>query len=430
MDKKTDVIDNEDYKFLQEQIKDRPINRRKLIKRSITTVLMAIIFGLVACITFILLEPVFSKMIEPKPAEEEPPVVVISEEDELLPEDMLSEKTIEEPAGPISTSSSPADSLNEYQSAMNEMKSISEDVQKSLVTITSIVDNEDFFAGTARSDRRISGLLVADNTTDYIIIAKMKESHIGDSVAVTFASGETVKATIYNKDNNTGYVAITVPLNGVPLSTKGEISYAHIGNSNVTGNVGDIVMALGNPLGYDNSVSYGMITSRGIDVSLMDCNYKLMTTDIYGSTNASGVIVNTKGQVIGLIDQSFNPSDMTNHLSAIGITEFKSVIEMLSNGVTRPHLGLYVENVRKEDKILYHLPDGAFVTDMEIDSPAFLAGFRKGDIIFAVNDAIVGDVSEFETEMKYYASGDSVVISVLRSNGASYTDVNLTVNLE
>ena len=96
MDKKTDVIDNEDYKFLQEQIKDRPINRRKLIKRSITTILMAIIFGLVACITFILLEPVFSKMIEPKPAEEEPPVVVISEEDELLPEDMLSEKTIEE----------------------------------------------------------------------------------------------------------------------------------------------------------------------------------------------------------------------------------------------------------------------------------------------------------------------------------------------
>ena len=189
-------------------------------------------------------------------------------------------------------------------------------------------------------------------------------------------------------------------------------------------------MALGNPLGYDNSVSYGMITSRGIDVSLMDCNYKLMTTDIYGSTNASGVIVNTKGQVIGLIDQSFNPSDMTNHLSAIGITEFKSVIEMLSNGVTRPHLGLFVENVSKEDKILYHLPDGAFVTDMEIDSPAFLAGFRKGDIIFAVNDAIVGDVSEFETEMKYYASGDSVVISVLRSNGASYTDVNLTVNLE
>ena len=431
--------ENDDYSFMQEQIKKRPINKRKLIKRTITTGALAIMFGVIASLVFILLEPALTKLVSPK--EEKPtislPDTTLPEEvNEVLPEDMIQDQQEldekdkpAEPQIPIMSSIQKTDlEIEDYQKLYGKLSSLAEETKLGMVTVTGSSSDVDWFSNVYEKKSSVSGIMVADNGTDVFIVTNYSYLSSAEEIEVTFPTGEVIQATPVAHDKATNIMILSIPVSYVPKDEEGEITYATLGNSNVGNHLGDVVLAIGDPMGYSDSLGYGIITSLGTPINTTDHNYKLITTDIYGSKNAEGYLINTKGQVIGIINQKYNNNDLGNQISAIGISELKHLIEDLSNGVERTFLGITMVEITPQ-AIENGIPEGAFVRKVELDSPAMEVGIAAGDIIVGLDGSKMGSAAEVEESLRKYKPEDEVPLTLLRSAGDEYKEINVTVKL-
>ncbi len=431
--------ENDDYSFMQEQIKKRPINKRKLIKRTFTTGALAIMFGVIASLVFILLEPTLTKLVSPK--EEKPtislPDTTLPEEvNEVLPEDMIQDQQEldekdkpAEPTLPIMSSIQKTDlEIEDYQKLYGKLSSLAEDTKQGMVTVTGSSSDVDWFSNVYEKKSSVSGIMVADNGTDVFIVTNYSYLSTAEEIDVTFPTGEVIQATPVAHDKATNIMILSIPVSYVPKDEEGEITYATLGNSNVGNHLGDVVLAIGDPMGYSDSLGYGIITSLGTPINTTDHNYKLITTDIYGSKNAEGYLINTKGQVIGIINQKYNNNDLGNQISAIGISELKHLIEDLSNDVERTFLGITMVEITPQ-AIENGIPEGAFVRKVELDSPAMEVGIAAGDIIVALDGSKMGSAAEVEERLRKYKPEDEVPLTLLRSAGEEYKEINVTVKL-
>ncbi len=431
--------ENDDYSFMQEQIKKRPINKRKLIKRTFTTGALAIMFGVIASLVFILLEPTLTKLVSPK--EEKPtislPDTTLPEEvNEVLPEDMIQDQQEldekdkpAEPTLPIMSSIQKTDlEIEDYQKLYGKLSSLAENTKQGMVTVTGSSSDVDWFSNVYEKKSSVSGIMVADNGTDVFIVTNYSYLSSAEEIDVTFPTGEVIQATPVARDKATNIMILSIPVSYVPKDEEGEITYATLGNSNVGNHLGDVVLAIGDPMGYSDSLGYGIITSLGTPINTTDHNYKLITTDIYGSKNAEGYLINTKGQVIGIINQKYNNNDLGNQISAIGISELKHLIEDLSNDVERTFLGITMVEITPQ-AIENGIPEGAFVRKVELDSPAMEVGIAAGDIIVALDGSKMGSAAEVEERLRKYKPEDEVPLTLLRSAGEEYKEINVTVKL-
>lgn len=429
--------ENDDYTFLQEKIKERPINKKKLFKQSLTTILLAVVFGLVACVTFMLLEPVIERWMEPtETASEKVALTLPEEKEELRPENMIQderelvdpEEAIEQ-IGIVSSGSVSQKSvrLSDYQQVYDELNVLIETGSKSLVTVISTTEDVTWLSSTVQNEKTSTGLIVADNGLKYFILIKTGNLRSASKIEVEFYNGSLAEGVLQGVDSGTGFSILAVDKSQLLPEDIEKITIAALGNSNTGANCGDLVVAIGSPMGYPNSVGYGVVISSGTEVNTLDHNYKLIGTDIYGSRNADGFLINSHGQIIGIIDQSYNTTDMTNQISALGVSEFRLLIEALSNQSTRSYMGVYLTNISKKVAQKEGIPQGVYVNNVALDSPALNYGIRKGDIITKLNNIIIATSEDYEEELHKYQPGDAVVVSVRRTGADGYDEVNLTV---
>ncbi len=455
-----------DFDFLQEKIKERPINKKKLLKKTIITAMMAVLFGLLACLSFLLLEPVLNNWLYP---EEAPEVVTFPpEQEEMLPEDMLTEGGSTQPSQTVSESEevqstqqpsqedmptqtiSVSDinnmpesgtheaesmlgdetqelTLKPYQTQYEELYQTYKDISSSMVTVTAVHSDVDWFNNTYQSEGTTAGVIIANNNRELLILARKSPLGVAESIRVTFCNGVNADAEIKKYDKNTDLAVFAVDLKYVGNATLDYVSVAVFGSSAPSGIVGKPVIAIGNLFGYKDNVCYGIITSKGNNVELADNEYKLITTDIYASENPSGILVSLEGEVIGMIDNSYNNSDTKNLLSAVGITELKGMITKLSNGEDIPYLGIYTQDITSQVKIEMGLPQGAYIFDIDMDSPAMLNGMQKGDIIVQVGAQEIRGPSDYMNALRAAVIDRNLKIIVQRASGDSYEEMTFTV---
>ncbi|NDO49625.1 serine protease [Lachnospiraceae bacterium MD335] len=455
-----------DFDFLQEKIKERPINKKKLLKKTIITAMMAVLFGLLACLSFLLLEPVLNNWLYP---EEAPEVVTFPpEQEEMLPEDMLTEGGSTQPSQTVSESEevqstqqpsqedSPTQTisvsdinnmpesgtheaesmlgdetqeltLKPYQTQYEELYQTYKDISSSMVTVTAVHSDVDWFNNTYQSEGTTAGVIIANNNRELLILARKSPLGVAESIRVTFCNGVNADAEIKKYDKNTDLAVFAVDLKYVGSATLDYVSVAVLGSSAPSGIVGKPVIAIGNLFGYKDNVCYGIITSKGNNVELADNEYKLITTDIYASENPSGILVSLEGEVIGMIDNSYNNSDTKNLLSAVGITELKGMITKLSNGEDIPYLGIYTQDITSQVKIEMGLPQGAYIFDIDMDSPAMLNGMQKGDIIVQVGAQEIRSPSDYMNALRAAVIDRNLKIIVQRASGDSYEEMTFTV---
>ncbi len=455
-----------DFDFLQEKIKERPINKKKLLKKTIITAMMAVLFGLLACLSFLLLEPVLNNWLYP---EEAPEVVTFPpEQEEMLPEDMLTEGGSTQPSQTVSESEevqstqqpsqedSPTQTisvsdinnmpesgtheaesmlgdetqeltLKPYQTQYEELYQTYKDISSSMVTVTAVHSDVDWFNNTYQSEGTTAGVIIANNNRELLILARKSPLGVAESIRVTFCNGVNADAEIKKYDKNTDLAVFAVDLKYVGSATLDYVSVAVLGSSAPSGIVGKPVIAIGNLFGYKDNVCYGIITSKGNNVELADNEYKLITTDIYASENPSGILVSLEGEVIGMIDNSYNNSDTKNLLSAVGVTELKGMITKLSNGEDIPYLGIYTQDITSQVKIEMGLPQGAYIFDIDMDSPAMLNGMQKGDIIVQVGAQEIRSPSDYMNALRAAVIDRNLKIIVQRTSGDSYEEMTFTV---
>lgn len=425
--------------FMRETIKQRPLNRKKLIRRTLITAAMAVIFGMVACFTFLLLEPVISNRLYP---EEEPDTVVFVdevEENEILPEDMIVDESQMQPEpteAPALEDEQIAQVLSEmklgtedYLSLIGDLNNVATEVQNSIVSVVGVTSDVGWLDNVYESEGVVSGVVVADNQRELLILADINSIKDAESLKVAFADDLEYEAFIKKKDNNTGYAIIAIQKSAMKDTTIHMAKPVSLGSSASSNLVGIPIIALGRPVGTEDSMCYGNITSIGNSIRLPDSNYKFLTTDIYGSTNASGVVINLKGQVIGMIDMSYNASDMRNIISAVGITELKRVVENLSNDKNIAYFGVYGADVTREANEESEVPFGAYITEIDMDSPAMDAGIQSGDVIVRMNEAEIAGYQDMVRALLECKPEDTVNVGLMRQGPEGYTEMEVNVEL-
>jgi len=423
--------------FLREKMKQRPVNKRKLLRRTIITAVMAAVFGIVACLTFLILEPVINNWLYPP---EEAQEVQFPEEtitEEMNPEDMLTVEETKEEAPPVELVDEQIQELlsqvrfglEEYGDVYEELSALAKNVSRALVTVTGVTSDVDWFNNIYESEAVASGVIVANNGQAMLILVNMNHIKNAEKIVVTFCDQTQSDARLVQKDASTGFAILSVSLMAIGEETMDVITIATLGSSNTGNLLGTPVMALGSPMGTSGSVCYGIITSSSTVIDQVDSAYKLMSTDIYGSRNATGVLVDLKGMVVGIIDNSYNSSDRGNLLSAYGISELKRTIAKMSNNQYRAYLGIHGADVPLEAILESGVPRGAYIKEIEMDSPAMTAGIQSGDVIVRINDTEIDTYSELLNELYNSSPEDVVTITLMRQGLDSFQEMKVTVTL-
>ena len=215
-----------------------------------------------------------------------------------------------------------------------------------------------------------------------------------DKLSVTFANDIVVDAVAVKYDSNTGIAIVSVDKSLIDESTMAAVSIAKIGNSNIMSR-GALVIALET----NYSIMTGCITSTSNTVSAQDNNFSVFTTDIVSSELQSGILINTSGDVIGLVLKGFNAADVSNTLTAVAISDIEPIIDMLEEGNNIPYIGILGTTVTEKIANRYNIPKGVYIKEVTMDSPAFQAGLQNGDVITELNNTKVTSIENYHTEL-------------------------------
>lgn len=423
--------EKQEYAFIREKIKDKPFQKRKLALHVLLAIVIAVVFGVVACATFTFLQPKMQKWMYP---EEDPKITIPRDEEETETEEKKEEDTQEEAGQEGDTEQTvvpetPQElTLEDYQKLQNQMYAVGRTANNYIVTVTGVKSDTDWFHNSYESKGQGSGIIIGNNGRELLILTEKKVISDAQDIFVTFVNDVSASAAIKKYDGNTGITVLSVLLSDLGEETLGKISIATLGNSKVI-NQGTLVMAVGSPTGANYSILTGTVTSTSNTITTIDSTYTVFTTDIVGSSSGSGALINLDGEVIGLVMQGYSSSEDENTLTAVSISELKSVIEMLSNNQDIPYLGLQVTTVTQLIQDEYDIPKGVYIKDVMMDSPAMAAGLQSGDVIVEVNGETITSAKMYENTILSLTPGDTVKMVINREGNNKYHEVTCNVEV-
>ncbi len=429
------AADEEDFnptvstRVVRETIKQKPVNKKKLLRRTVITVVMAAVFGLIASLTFLLLEPLISNWLYPDKQQADN-VTFQEETHEMLPQQMyVTDKQMEQSEQKSDTEniqnvlSQMKLTGENYRQLYDSLKTISDEAQKSLVTVTDVTSNVDWFNNTYENKADTTGVIIADNGSAYLILADDKTLKTAEHIEVTFEDGTQHEAQFVQQDISTGISIISVDDTDISDATRAAVAIAEMGSTNSTSIEGTPVIAKGSLSGAGKAVNYGIITSEGHILDLPDSEYKLLTTNMSGMTKDSGILFNLNGRMIGIIDNSHNSEDGRNLISGYAITDIKKMIQDMSNGEDRIYLGIHATDVPEQIAKDQNIPDGIYITSIDMDSPAMKSGLQSGDIITSADGRDMATYADLLTYINGKSPDDTVQISAMRQSGNEYVKV-------
>jgi len=428
--------------IITEQIKRRPINKYRLIRRSAATALLAILFGIVASVTIWFIEPMLSKWIsKPDSGQERDAVHFIDTGDEVTPQEALygymeqqadldsEEKETKIPTASIPLTDEQVEALfsklnldiTDYRQIYQSMASYTREMSKSIVTISAISSDVDLIGITEQHSKQASGLIVAEDNIDIYILTDRSPLAGSDSLRVQFSTGYISEGRMKAVDDATGLAIISVKKSNLSTELASSIPLATLGSTYVA--VGTPVCALGSPMGSVGSIGYGMINASRSTLEYPDTADTMLQTNIAGASNAGGFIFNYNGQVIGIIAPDQDKSDVDGFIWAYGISELKNRISSMASGKSSIYIGIIGTYVTNEANSELGVPYGAYVLRTEMDSPAMLAGIRTGDVIVRLDDTPITNYSDYVTALQSYNVGDKVTAAVMRKSQQEYVEL-------
>lgn len=423
------------FDFMKEKIKKQPIYQNRHVRRAVFTFAMAVMFGVVACFAFVLVRPWMERTF----GKDEVSAISIPREDdeegsggELPDAEDAGETGADTGDGefqePVVTE--PAElEAEDYVKLYGKLKTVAEESTASLVTVTAASSDTDWFNETYESSRQISGLLVGNNGAELLVLTPYSAIRQADSLKVTFVNDTEVSAVLKNYDIVTDLAILSVNLADVDSVTIDKIRMAELGSSR-TLKAGDVVIAVGSPAGLSGSVIYGNLTSSAYTASVIDGEYRLLLTDIERSENASGVLINISGQVIGLIESRYLNSNNEQALTAYAISDMKDVIEHLSNSQDLVYMGITGIQVSSTAASEQDIPQGVYVSSVELESPAMNAGIQTGDILVDINGNKITSMRDIQELLLKFSKDQVIRVTIMRQGREEYKSIACSVTLD
>ena len=306
-----------------------------------------------------------------------------------------------------------------------------------VVSITNLYSGTDWYGETTQEEASGSGIIVGETDDELLIVTNYHVIEDCDELSVQFIDDHEVLAYVKGTDFSNDLAVITVFLDDIEESTRGQIAIATLGDSDAL-QVGEPAIAIGNSLGYGQSVTTGVISALNREVVIDDnTSYLIQTDAAINPGNSGGALLNVKGEVIGI-----NSNKIANYVIegmgyAIPITTAKPVIEELMQHETkrkvsdneRSFLGISGTDVTSDVSATYDMPKGVYVAQVLENSAAESAGILKGDIIVAFEGETITTMSQLQGVLEYYAAGSTVDVTVMRQSTGSYQEKTLSVTL-
>lgn len=332
----------------------------------------------------------------------------------------------------------------------SDVSSVVENIMPSIVSITnmSVQEVQNYFGGTSKqeSESAGTGIIISQNDSELLVVTNNHVVAGSDTLTVTFADGNSVEANIKGTDSEYDVAVVAVPLDSISEDTKKAISVATLGDSTEL-KVGEPAIAIGNALGYGQSVTTGVISALNRSVSETDqttgetteSSVKLIQTDAaINPGNSGGALVNASGEVIGINSSKLVGDSVEGVGYAIPISDVSDLIENLMNQETKTKvaeadqgaIGIKGMSVSTEYSQQLNMPEGVYVSEVTKGGGAEKAGMTRGCIITGINGTTVSSTDDLQEQLQYYAKGDEVelTIQVPQSNG-EYQEQSVTVIL-
>lgn len=449
--------DNKGFTFIQEQIASKKRGRVKRMLFSFAwTVVLASVFGVVAALVFCISGPTINKMIgknEEKKTVEFPtttPDDIVDNTDNqgnsgvgtlpggnkgtgTIDEDNQpgksdNEETTDPTPEPVIIEQRVDGSIEDLNSMFADVKDISNELNKSLVTVIGITSENDWFENEYDLQTTTTGLVVANNGAELLVLVSYDRIKEAKNIKIVLSDMTQVSGSLqsYDLDLNLGIVAIK--LDQFSSDQLGYIQKAPLGESyGIT--LGMPVIALGAPNGYVGSYGFGFISSKLSNIYITDNKIDIFHTDIDTNEKSEGIIVNLKGEVVGIITHTLKDSDNPGVTTVIGISKIKKIIESLSNDTVRTYFGIKAIDMPESILEKFEITNGIYITEVQNNSPALEGGIQIGDIILSINDTNVMTVQAFNNMLSLNEPKDSIKVKVLRSSKSTDNELNLTVVL-
>lgn len=332
----------------------------------------------------------------------------------------------------------------------SDVSGIVEKVMPSIVSITnmSVAEVQNFFGGVSQqqSESAGTGIIIGQNDTELLVVTNNHVVEGSDTLTVTFDDGTSLEANIKGTDSEYDVAVIAVPLNTISEDTMNAISIATLGDS-TTLKVGEPAIAIGNALGYGQSVTTGVISALNRSVSETDSqtgetvesDAKLIQTDAaINPGNSGGALVNASGEVIGINSSKLVGETVEGVGYAIPISDVSDLIENLMNQETKTKVpesqrgALGITGVNTDDVISQQLdfPQGVYVYEVTPGGGADAAGMTRGCIITAINGSNIDSMDALQKQLEYYAVGDTVTLTIeIPQTNGEYSESTIDVTL-
>lgn len=309
-----------------------------------------------------------------------------------------------------------------FNKADKDIVDIVENVGPSVVAITSKVAYQDYFNNVSYESGSGSGVIFKIDAQNVYILTNNHVIDNAEELIVELKKNSFANATLVGRDKSTDVAIIKVAIKDIDGGTAKSLKTAVFGNSDNV-KVGQTAVAIGNPLGYNNSVTVGVISALDRELKAQN-SLKLIQTDAaINPGNSGGALVNGQGEVIGINSIKIANEEVEGIGFAIPINAIKPLIEeILSKGyISRPYLGIYGADVSKEAADLYEVPTGVLVRNVVEGSGAAKGGLKAGDIIISINDSRVNSMSDLSTVIAKFKVGETVKVKVVRDQAKQLT---------
>ncbi len=344
-----------------------------------------------------------------------------------------------------------ADSASDNESfSYSNVADVAEDVMPSIVSITnkSVQEVQDWFSRQTyqmESESAGSGIIIGENDTELLICTNNHVVEDSDTLTVTFIDDESYEAQVKGTDKENDLAVVAVKLDDISDDTRSKIKIAKYGDSDSL-RVGEQVVAIGNALGYGQSVTTGIVSALNRDITASEdgsedsaTTYQdLIQTDAaINPGNSGGALLNMNGEVIGINSAKASESGVEGMGYAIPISKAMPILENLMSKQTRSkvdedkigYLGINGQGVSDQAVQLYNVPAGVYVTKVQSGSPADKAGLREGDIITKFDGTEVSDMSDLQERLQYYSAGETVELTIQTNKDGAYAEKTLEITL-
>jgi len=334
---------------------------------------------------------------------------------------------------PTSTSSS--------GTVVTDVSDVVTNVMPSIVAINSTVtaSTTDFFGREFEQEGQSSGsgIIIAQNGSNLLIVTNNHVVNGATSIQIVFSDEKTATATVKGADANADLAVLSVDMSQLSKETASTIKVATLGNSDAMV-PGEMVIAIGNALGYGQSVTVGYVSAVNREVTMEDQTMTLLQTDAaINPGNSGGALLNTKGEVIGINSVKFASAEIEGMGYAIPISSAVPMINELMNrevvaASEQGFLGIDTSTAQEVTDVFakrFNMPIGVYVNDVVSDSPAEAAGLTQGDIITGLDGFKIETIEDLNNALSFKKSGQSVELTIQTVKGGAYTEKVLTVKL-